>query len=360
MVESRTTIRQAYGGVSRRKYFLLLLLLVFLAGVLLLSLFVGSASLSPGQVFHTTLSGPFGKLAKEVGYPYIVIWELRFPRILMGVIAGMALSISGTAVQGVLKNPLASPYVLGIASAAACGASVAIVLGAGVISVTDITISHTWMVVLAAFFFSLIPMMVLLGVAKIKDASSHTILLVGIAMMYLFSAATAFLQFIGTEEQVAAIVHWTFGSLSKSDWRNLAIVVLVFLFIAPVFMKWSWNFNVLSSGDESAESLGVNVNLIKIVSLLLACMATSTTVAFLGTIGFIGLVGPHIARIVIGEDHRFLFPASALVGGLLLIVSDTMARTIIAPCILPVGIITAFLGVPLFIGLILKRRGIDE
>ncbi len=277
----------------------------------------------------------------------------------MGIVAGAGLAVAGCVLQGILRNPLASPYTLGIASGAACGASFAIVLGAGIIQGgygAGLQILNFYMLPICAFGFSLIPAFTVFSLAKFKEASPQTIIFAGIAMMYLFSASTSLLQYMGTEEQVAAVVYWMFGSLSKSDWTKLSLVSLVAFVSLPVFLKWSWDFNTLSSGDEVAKSLGVNVEKVRLEGLVLASLTTAMAVALLGTIGFVGLVAPHITRILIGEDHRFLLPASCLMGGVLMVAADTVARTIISPQVLPVGILTSFMGVPLFLYLIIKKR----
>lgn len=272
----------------------------------------------------------------------------------MAIVAGIGFSIGGVLLQAILKNPLASPYTLGIGSGAAFGASLALVLGAGITGMVGFF--GKWMIVTNAFLLSLAPAAIILGLTRFRNVKPSTMILAGVAMMFIFSASTSLLQYLGTEEQITAVVYWMFGSLSRADWSSLGIVSAVTL---PIFIgafRWSWDLNVLLQGDETAKSLGVNLERVRIGGMFLTSLVTGAAVAFLGTIGFIGLVAPHIARMVIGSDHRFLIPASCLVGSILLLGADTIARTVLSPIILPVGIVTSYLGVPVFIYLILRRR----
>ena len=195
-----------------------------------------------------------------------------------------------------------------------------------------------------------------LGLAKYKGITPETMILAGIAIMYLFSAMTSFLQYIGQAEQVQEVVFWMMGSLGRSSWDKVWVVTAVIAACFPYLLLKSWDINALGAGDETAKSLGVDVEKTRVICMVLVSLITASVICFTGTIGFIGLVAPHITRMVIGGDHRFLLPASALVGGLLLLAADTVARTIMAPVILPVGIMTSFLGVPFFVYLFMRRK----
>jgi iron complex transport system permease protein len=261
----------------------------------------------------------------------------------------MGLAIAGAVMQGILKNPLASPFTLGISSAASFGAALAIVLGAGFVG-------GEWLIIGNAFVFTLLASMSVYGLAKYKGITPETMILAGIAIMYLFSAMTSFLQYVGNAEQVQEVVFWMMGSLGRSSWDKVWIVSAVVAICFPYLLLKSWDINAMGTGDETAKSLGVNVEGTRVVCMILVSLITASVICFTGTIGFIGLVSPHITRMVIGGDHRFLLPASALVGGLLLLGADTVARAVLAPVILPVGIMTAFLGVPFFVYLFLRRK----
>ncbi len=279
----------------------------------------------------------------------IVIWGLRLPRIIMGILAGIGLAIAGTTMQGVVRNPLASPYTLGIASAASFGATLAIILGAGFIT-------GKYIIIVNAFVFALLSSFIIYGLSRYKSATPETMILAGIALMYLFSAMTGILQYFGEAEAVKEVVFWMFGSLGRASWDKLSLMSIIIALCIPLIMLKSWDLNALGVGDERAKSLGVNVEQTRIVCFILASLVTAGIICFTGTIGFIGLVSPHMCRMVIGGDNRYLIPASGLFGAALLLGADTIARTIVAPVILPVGLITSFMGVPLFLYLIMRKR----
>jgi ABC-type Fe3+-siderophore transport system, permease component len=278
-----------------------------------------------------------------------IVWNLRLPRIVMGILAGIGLAIAGTIMQGILRNPLASPYTLGISSAAGFGASLAIILGAGILS-------KNYLIITNAFVFALLSSFIIYSISKYKGTSSATMILAGIALMYLFSAMTSVLQYFGEAEAVKETVFWMFGGLGRSSWTDISFVFIVIIMCAPFILMRSWDLNIMGLGDETAKSLGVNVERTRVVCFMLASFVTASIVCFTGTIGFIGLVSPHICRMAIGGDNRFLIPASGLFGATLLLGADAVARIVIAPTILPVGMATSFLGVPLFIYFILKSR----
>lgn len=225
----------------------------------------------------------------------------------------------------------------------------AIVLGAGFVG-------GEYLIIFNAFIFTLLASLSVYGLAKYKGITPETMILAGIAIMYLFSAMTSFLQYVGQAEQVQEVVFWMMGSLGRSSWDKVWVVTAVIAACFPYLLLKSWDINALGAGDETAKSLGVDVEKTRVICMVLVSLITASVICFTGTIGFIGLVAPHITRMVIGGDHRFLLPASALVGGLLLLAADTVARTIMAPVILPVGIMTSFLGVPFFVYLFMRRK----
>jgi iron complex transport system permease protein len=278
--------------------------------------------------------------------------------VLTAALAGMALSVSGASMQSLLRNPLASPVSLGISHAAAFGAAFAIViLGVGSSS------GHSaekgvaflpYIVTISAFVFSLISTGVILILSKYKDASAETIILSGIICGSLFTAGTSVLQYFADDMQLSAIVFWMFGDLGKADWNDFLIILLIMIPILIYFMKNRWNFNAMNAGDETAASLGVEVDKTRIRGMVIASLASATAVSLFGVIGFIGLVVPHIVRRFMGNDERFLIPASALFGAMFLLLSDIIARNLFSPVIIPVGIFTSFIGAPLFLYLLIK------
>ena len=281
-----------------------------------------------------------------------IIWHLRLPRVIMGVVAGAGLAVAGVVMQGVTRNPLVSPFTIGISPAAAFGASIAIIWGA-----TALPSGGRYVIVGAAFLSAFLCVLLVLFIASLRGISVTTIILTGIALTYLFSALTATIQFIATEEQLAAVVHWTFGTLNRATWDEVGISVLFFAICLPVFFGNAWAYNALASGgDETAMSLGFNVKQVRVLTSLLAVLITAAIVSFTGVIGFVGLAAPHIARLLIGSDHRYLLPFSCCAGAVLLLLADTLGRTLFAPAVLPVGIVVSYLGVPLFVHLIILRR----
>ncbi|MDQ1313337.1 FecCD family ABC transporter permease [Methanothrix sp.] len=342
-------LKDEYARFLKRKFLVLvaaLLGIIALAGV---AVTLGSAHITPFQVYSCILARFFPDYFQTTDFLDTIVWKLRLHRVILAIFAGMGLAIAGAAMQGILKNPLASPFTLGIASAASFGASLAIILGAGFIG-------GEYLIVGNAFIFTIMASLAVYGLAKYRGISPETMVLAGIAIMYLFSAMTSFLQYVGHAEQVHEVVFWMMGSLGRSSWDKVGIIALVTVLCSLILMRLSWDINTLGAGDETAKSLGVNVELVRVSGMMLAALITASVICFTGTIGFIGLVAPHITRMVISGDHRFLLPASGLFGALLLLGADTVARTIMAPVILPVGIMTAFMGVPFFLYLFMKRR----
>lgn len=311
---------------------------------------IGSAGLTIGEAYEAILTGLFPGHFHASQLAMDIVWDFRLHRVLFAVVAGFALAIAGTVMQGILRNPLASPFTLGIASAAACGASIAIVLGAGFLG------GGEGLIIGNAFAFAFIASLGIYAMARSRGMNAETMVLAGIALMYLFSAITSLLQYLGSSQQVQAVVFWMFGSLDKSSWPKLGFVTLIVVLAVPYLIVKAWDMNALADGDDVARSLGVPVKRAMTVFMLIASLMTAAVICFTGTIGFIGLVAPHITRMVVGADHRVMIPASGLVGALLLLGADCLSRTIMAPTVLPVGIMTAFLGVPFFIFLFMRRR----
>jgi len=318
------------------------IIILFMA--ILLATCLGSVKLSLNDIFYSIIGVNSDNLSD------VIIWNLRLPRIVMAIVAGSGLALSGCVMQGVLRNPLTSPFTIGISSAAGFGAAIAIVLGFGLVG------NEKYFVITNAFIFALICAFLVYGIAKFKGASPETIILAGIALMYLFGAATSFLQYIGTKEDLHAVVHWLFGSLSRATWEQIFIVIIISIPCFLILIKYSWDLNALLAGDEVAKSLGVNVEKVRIISMISATLITASIICFTGIIGFVCLVAPHITRMIIGGDHRFLLPSSGILGAIILILSDTIGRIILAPVIIPVGIVTAFIGVPFFLYLLLTRK----
>ncbi|MDP2181760.1 MAG: iron ABC transporter permease [Actinomycetota bacterium] len=344
------SVRDQYSRSIARRLLIVSLGCVVLIALAVIALCIGSADMSVGAVLRALAT----RLAPSVGaspFDESVVWELRLPRIVMGIIGGAGLAVSGAQMQGITRNPLVSPFTVGISAAAAFGASVAIMFGFGFVGV------GTFAIVGNAFLFSMVCTLLVFGLARMKGTSPETLILAGIALSYLFSALTSIIHFFASEEDLMAMVHWTFGTLTGVKWSEIAIVAAVMVACVPVLIKYSWDINAMTlGGDDAARSLGVDTTRVRIVSLLLSALITATIISFTGIIGFVCLVAPHIARYLIGGDHRFLLPASCIVGAIVMVASDTVGRTLISPIILPIGIVTSLVGVPLFLYLLLTRR----
>ena len=289
-----------------------------------------------------------------------IIWQIRLPQALAAVVAGAGLSVAGAAMQNVLRNPLGSPFTLGISQAAAFGAAFAIVfLGVGTTARGDdytVLINNPYVITTSAFLWSLVSTAVILALVRYKRATPETMILTGVAMGSLFTASLSLVQYFARDVEVAAIVFWTFGDVARATWSDLAVMTAATVVGSVYFVKNSWNYNALNSGDETAASLGVNVARLRIGGMLVASLVTAFIISFVGIIGFVGLVVPHIVRKAIGGDERFLMPVSCVVGAALLLASDTVARLVVAPVVLPVGILTSFVGAPMFIYLVVRGR----
>jgi iron complex transport system permease protein len=290
----------------------------------------------------------------------VIIWNIRLPQALSAIVAGAGLAVAGAAMQSILRNPLGSPFTLGISHAAAFGAAFSVmVLDSGVMTSTladTVNITNPYITTGAAFVFSLTAAGVIIAVSRMRGATPEVMILTGVALGAMFTAGTMFLQFFADDVQLAAMVFWTFGDTARASWSELGIISAVTLITSIYFLSNGWNYNAIDAGDETAKGLGVRVERVRMIGMLLASMLTAVIIAFLGIIGFVGLVVPHIARRLIGSDHRFLLPLSILGGGLLLLVSDTVARLILSPHVLPVSVLTAFMGAPVFIFLIIKGQ----
>lgn len=309
----------------------------------------GSADIALGDVYKTILRKLLPGALSGAGRADVIIWKLRLPRIIMGLLAGVALGSSGAVMQVVLRNPLADPYMLGIASAAGFGASLAIVLGVGIIAGPYLIIGN-------AFLFSLLSSGLILLLSGRRGASPESMVLTGLALLFFFQAMTTMIQYFGDSEAVKAAVFWTVGDLGKAGWDKIAISAPLVILGTGILVWKSWDLNIMNAGDSSAKSLGINVQRTRIFTMVVSTSMISGIVCFTGTIGFIGLVAPHLVRMAVGSDNRILIPASGLVGAVLLVLADTIARTILSPVILPVGSVTAFLGVPLFLYLITRKK----
>jgi len=327
-----------------------LIVLLFLS--VIIATMIGPVPISPDIVVRILLSRIPGLNAILPGswpsdYETIIL-SFRFPRILMGALVGCALAVAGTTMQGLFRNPLADPYITGLSSGAAVGASLVIVLGMGVgIGFFNLP--------LFAFLGAFLTILLVYGIARIRGgARMETLLLVGIAVSSFFSAVTAILIYVA-RQHIYQVIFWLMGSLSQSNWDAFLFSFLPIILGYALIQLFSRDLNIMMLGEEPAKHLGVEVETIKVVLLILASLIAGIAVAFSGIIGFVGLIIPHTMRILVGPDNRLLLPSSALAGSSFLIWADVIARSSIYMVEIPIGIITAMCGAPFFIYLLRKK-----
>ncbi|MBS6341330.1 MAG: iron ABC transporter permease [Eubacterium limosum] len=343
--------QQSLKAYHKKRAALMLAAVILLIIAAFSSCFVGVANVTVGRVFATLLPGGHFMGAAALNQTELtVLMQLRLPRITMALVSGIGLGISGLVMQAITGNKMASPFTTGLSNAAAFGASLAIIFGFMPFGSNQVG------TVVMAFVFAFICAAMVYGIASAKGMGKTTIILIGIALNYFFSALNASMQYVANEQQLSAIVHWTFGSLSEITWEQIIVVSVILLLIFPFIVRFAWHYNLLSTGDESAVALGVNVMRLRLFSGIAVTLISSAIVSFTGVIGFVGLVAPHIARLLIGGDYRALIPLTALSGAILLITADTVGRVVVSPVIIPVGIVVSFIGVPVFIYLIVKEQ----
>lgn len=343
-----TTASFDYLKKSRQKTVLIMVVSLLLLLSLFFDIATGPGEFSLSQIGQVILNPD--ALGARMN---IIIWDIRIPTALMAILVGAMLSAAGAEMQTILNNPLADPFTLGISSAASFGAAVAIVVG-----VETIPVFGESLITVSAFSFALATSLFLYLFTRFKGTSSETMVLVGIALLFAFNALLSLLQYTATDAQLSQIVFWMMGSLGRANWMNIMVCSIILLCVIPLFFYRSWALTALRMGDDKAASLGVNVKRLRIEVLLGVSLLAATAVSFVGTIGFIGLVGPHIARMIVGESQRFFLPMSIVCGALIMSITSIVSKSITTGVVYPVGIITALIGIPFFISLILtvQRR----
>ena len=336
-----------YRQVLRQRLLLIGVLVLAILASVILDFTLGPAGLSLDTLWQT-LTHPD---AVDAG-TRVIVWDIRLPYALMAVVVGFSLGLAGAEMQTILNKPLASPFTLGVSSAAAFGAALAIVLGIGIPGVPD-----QWFISANAFVFALFAALMLDGVTRWTKVSTSGVVLFGIALVFTFNALVSMMQFIASEDTLQGLVFWTMGSLARASWEKLGVLTAAFAILIPISMLSSWKLTALRLGEDRAVSFGIDVRRLRLATLLRISILSALAVAFVGPIGFIGLVAPHIARMMFGEDHRYYLPASALVGALVLSLASVASKNLIPGVIIPVGIVTSLVGVPFFLSIILRHRG---
>ncbi|CAI0700940.1 Probable ABC transporter permease protein HI_1471 [Serratia entomophila] len=336
-----------YQHILRHRLLIMGVLALAILGSLLLDFTMGPSGLSLSSLWQTLID----PAAADAG-TRVIVWDIRLPYALMAVVVGFALGLAGAEMQTILNNPLASPFTLGVSSAAAFGAALAIVLGIGIPGIPD-----QWFISANAFIFALFAALMLDGITRWTRVASSGVVLFGIALVFTFNALVSMMQFIASEDTLQGLVFWTMGSLARASWDKLGILLGVFAVLLPLSMMSSWKLTALRLGEDRAVSFGIDVRRLRLTTLLRISILSALAVAFVGPIGFIGLVAPHIARMIFGEDHRFYLPASALIGALVLSMASVASKNLVPGVIIPVGIVTSLVGVPFFLSIILRHRG---
>lgn len=338
--------------------FVLFLALIFVG---LLSIGIGPVSIGVKDVVLILLDG-IGLLELDESQLQFsaIILGIRVPRIIMAIVIGATLAVSGAALQGLFRNPLADPTLIGVSSGSAFAAAAVIILGGGLATILPAFI-YSALLPIAAFIGGLgATWLVYLISTKAGKTSVATMLLAGIAINALAAAGIGFLIFTADDLQIRDLTFWTLGSLGSSVWNNVyraAPFMLIAIIGLPLLSK---AMNILLLGESEARHLGVHTERIKKVVITLSALGIGSAVAVSGIIGFVGLVVPHLLRLVIGPDHRFLMPASILLGALLMLASDLFARMVVTPAELPIGIVTSAIGAPFFLWLLMRNRSLSS
>lgn len=339
-----------YHRAKRQRIMLILIIAMIGIAAFLLDLIVGPAGLTFREMINALLGT--GDVSRRVE---VIIWQVRIPASLMAVLVGAALAMAGTEMQTLLSNPLAEPFTLGISSCAALGAAVAIVLG---ISLPFVPAG--WTISANAFLFAALSLVAINLLAGLRGMSPQVLILFGIALGFTAAALLSLLQFIASPDALQQLVFWSMGSLARADKNNVLILTIVVALCVPFSYSASWRFTVLHLGEERAKSLGVDLKNLRLMSLLRISLLSATAVAFVGIIGFVGLVGPHVARMLVGDDHRFLLPASMSIGAVVMLLASLASKIIAPGTLLPIGIVTALVGLPVFFMLILRQSGVTR
>ncbi len=336
----------SYTKYSAKKYAIIAAGLVVCVVFFFLDVVFSSTYIDPGLIIDT-LFNPSG--SSEI--MRIIVFDIKIPVGLMALICGAAFGFAGAIMQTMLNNPLASPYTLGISAGAGFGASLAMVTG-----VSGLSFLGEYLIPGSAFLFSLIACGGIFLVAKVKGFSADIMVLAGIGLVFFFQALQALMQYLASPEALQGIVFWTFGSLTGSDWENIPIVLVMFVVVFILIYRKAWFLTAMKLGDSKAAALGIDTNKIRKWMFVAISLLTATCVAFVGCIGFIGIVGPHVARMILGEDQRFLIPMSCVCGAAILTIADVASKVIGNGVVFPIGILTSLVGVPFFFYLLLKKK----
>ena len=332
-----------YRQLNGRRLLTGMVLAILTLGLIVVDLGMGSSGIGPGEVVDALLGGPDGDTANTA-----ILWSIRLPMTLTCVFVGGSLSLAGLQIQTITNNALASPYTLGITASASFGAAIAITLGLSVAGYLWIgTALHSPVLRCLLLIFYL---------GRLKGMSTSTLILSGIIMNFFFQALQQYLQYRASPEIAQIISGWTFGNLQRSSWMSVVVSGCLLLMGAALLSGWSWRLTVLTTGEERARSLGINVERLRLHVFLICSFLIAGAVGFIGTVAFVGLVAPHCAKLMLGEDQRYLLPSATILGGLMLLASSIVSKLLSGGSMLPVGIITSIVGVPFLFVLLMKNE----
>lgn len=338
--------------LAKKRTLTLLILSILLVVLFIGSIFIGSSHMS----FIDGLKGLFG-IGDQTNV--IIIQNIRLPRVIAAVLVGVALSISGVIMQTMSNNVMASPTTLGVSNAAVLGANIAIIIiGGGTIAFNggNITITNPYFTSGMAFLFALLGILLVLGLSRINKFNNATTVLVGITFGTFCTGVTTLIQYFASDTTLATAVYWSFGDLGRANYIDDLIILVVTAISLIFFLMFSYRYNAMLLGEDTSSTLGINLNVFRFISLLLASLLTAVCVSLVGIIGFIGLIVPQVMRKLVGNDHRFLIISSSLMGVVVLLFSDIISRILLSGFSLPVGAITSILGAPIFIVILLMGR----
>lgn len=336
--------RKIYDSLIKKRFLIITGLLIAIFGLLLFNISIGSTSISLKEILRVVFTG-IGQDNNKM-----ILTDIRMPMALMAIVVGASLGIGGCEIQTILRNPIASPFTLGISAAASFGAAMGLVLNNNVFHVPD-----TLAVTVNAFAFSLLVAVMIYIFSLQRQIGKTAIILFGIALNFLFSALTMILQYVADEDQLQSLIFWNFGSLLKTTWTKFYIVLIILVACFIILSKNAWKLTAMTLDDTKAKSLGVDTSKVRRMAIFMTSLLSAVAISFVGTIGFVGLIAPHIARQLVGEDQRFFMPLSGLIGAFVLSLAFLISKLIIKGVILPIGLVTSVIGIPFFIIIIFSK-----
>ena len=361
------TFEGKYSASVRKKLILILVLLFMSVSLMMLGMCLGSVDIPFVDLVRVFLHPIFPDFVQQPSETYYAdfIYKGRMPRMFMILLTGFSLGMAGMVMQGLLRNPLVSPFTLGVSTAASFGAALSILFGSflfGALAGTNATVGDITFyfddlsAVLFAFVMAMLSMALILGLTKGKEVSRSTVILAGVVISYLFQAGIMATKYFSDDDQLREITLWIMGNFSGSSWSSIIILTPIVIICGIYLMNMALKINAMSAGDDVATSLGVDVIALRRNGLIVCTLVTASCLSFTGVVGLIGLMSPHICRMIIGNDSRYLLPASGLMGVVILLISDLFCRMIIRPGELPVGIVLYIVGGVFFVWMIANKK----